>query len=110
MRKLIIWLVVVAFGVTLFAPQVSAISPDPNWQPPWIDKGVKQEGDEGGWGVPVDNSKDTSLKPLPILGVRFVYLFERFFIIKVIDNSESQDRYDTNNLTELSDSRRSNPQ
>lgn len=108
MKRLIALLMVAAFCISIFATPASATFPDPN--DPRFVRGGTPNGDEGGWGVPVDKSKDKSFGPFLFYRLNFAYPFSKFFIIRVIDNSDSQDRNDTESFTELSNNRRSTPE
>ena len=91
MKKLVIWLVVVAFGVTLFVPPASAISSDPNKGLPWMDNRVNQSGDEGGWNDPHANGKASNESFMNIkvwlFSLRFPYVITVYRCINKIDES-----------------------
>ncbi len=110
MKSLIALLVAVGFCVMLFAPPLAAKDHDPAKPLPWMDPGARPNGDEGGWGDPVEKSKSKSFEPLLFSRLNFAYPFANFLIIRVIDNSDSQDKNDSESLTELRNNRRSNPE
>jgi hypothetical protein len=92
MKRFIALLLVAAFTIVVLAPPVSATCPNPK-DPRYV-RGGSPYGDGGGWGDPVDNNKGKSLEPFAFCGLDFVFRFNKFFIITVIDNSNSQDRND----------------
>ena len=108
MKRLIALLIVVAFCISIFVAPVSAVCPNPNDL-----RFIRSDtpyGDDGGWGEPVDKSKDKSFEPFLFYRLNFAYPFAKFFIIGLINNSDSQDKNDTESFTELSNNRRSNPE
>ena len=108
MKRPIALLMAVAFCISIFAVPISAVCPNPN-DARFI-RSDTPYGEEGGWGDPVENSKDKSFELFLFYRLNFAYPFAKFFIIRVIDNSDSQDKDDTESLTELSNNRRSNPE
>lgn len=107
MKRLITLVLIISFSVTILSPTLSAVCPDPNWRPPWRQTIEEiQQGDDTGWGEPVDQKRDF---PKPFL---FIKDGISYFIILLLNsaNPEQPSNDEDKSFTDIDNSRRANPQ
>jgi hypothetical protein len=105
MKRLIALLVAAVLSITIISPPVAAVCPDPSRPVPWMDPGVRPNGDDSPWNEADSAGSDGIVVIFDLFRLHGAKYFAIYFIPNKIDNSGSIERDAPSNNADIPTSR-----